>query len=168
MLPLNEINHKPVAYAVTEESAKNYFMNGKDYDWDSIKAWYKAGDDFHDNYHATSPEYDFLACRMKDMSDIEIERLTDAAEFSVDKKGSVYQLSDKLDILADRRLTHMNIDRVTNCMGNIFDSFHEWYTDKGIKSIQALHTEMIEEHKYKSSEIDAWSIDELEQHLAEG
>ena len=121
MLPLNEIRHKPVAYAVTEESAKNYFMNGKDYDWDAIKAWYKAGDDFHDNYHATSPEYDFLACRMKDMSDIEIERLTDAAEFSVDKKGSVYQLSDKLDILADRHLTHMNIDRVTNCMGDDFE-----------------------------------------------
>ena len=121
MLPLNEINHKPVAYAVTEESAKNYFMNGKDYDWDAIKAWYKAGDDFHDNYHATSPEYDFLACRMKNMSDIEIERLTDAAEFSVDKKGSVYQLSDKLDILADRHLTHMNIDRVTNCMGDDFE-----------------------------------------------
>ncbi len=121
MLPLNEIRHKPVAYAVTEESAKNYFMNGKDYDWDAIKAWYKAGDDFHDNYHATSPEYDFLACQMKDMSDIEIERLTDAAEFSVDKKGSVYQLSDKLDILADRHLTHMNIDRVTNCMGDDFE-----------------------------------------------
>lgn len=121
MLPLNEINHKPVAYAVTEESAKNYFMNGKDYDWDAIKAWYKADDDFHDNYHATSLEYDFLACQMKDMSDIEIERLTDAAEFSVDKKGSVYQLSDKLDILADRHLTHMNIDRVTNCMGDDFE-----------------------------------------------
>ena len=121
MLPLNEISHKPVAYAVTEESAKNYFMNGKDYDWDAIKAWYKAGDDFHDNYHATSPEYDFLACQMKGMSDIEIERLTDAAEFSVDKKGSVYQLSDKLDILADRHLTHMNIDRVTNCMGDDFE-----------------------------------------------
>ena len=58
---------------------------------------------------------------MKGMSDIEIERLTDAAEFSVDKKGSVYQLSDKLDILADRHLTHMNIDRVTNCMGDDFE-----------------------------------------------
>ena len=121
ILPLNEIRHKPVAYAVTEESTKNYFMNGKDYDWDAIKAWYKAGDDFHDNYHATSLEYDFLACQMKGMSDIEIERLTDAAEFNVDKKGSVYQLSDKLDILADRHLTHMNIDRVTNCMGDDFE-----------------------------------------------
>lgn len=121
LFPLNEIKNRPVAYAATEESAKNYFMNGKDYDWDAIREWYRSKDDFHDNYHATSVEYDFLAYQMKDMSDADIETLTNAAEFNVDKACTAYQLSGKLGILANRHLMDMDIDRATNCIGDDFE-----------------------------------------------
>ena len=111
-IPLNEINHKPVAYAVTEESAMNYFMNGESYDWDAIEAWYKAGDDFNDNYHYNSIEYDVLSFEMNNMSDAEISQLINSAVYWKDPACIVNVVSEKLDILSDRHMLQMQELRV--------------------------------------------------------
>ena len=107
LLPLNEIKHKPVAYAVTKESALNYFKNGNSYDWNAIDAWFKAKDDFNDNYHITSVEYDVLATEMFEMTDEEIESIFRSAEYTDEHHypdGSLlYKVSDKLGILVDRQ-----------------------------------------------------------------
>ena len=106
MLPLNEIKNKPIAYAATEESAKNYFMNGKEYDWDAIKAWYNAGNDFKDNYHERSIEYDVLAFEINNMSDKEVEELINSAT-TADYNHTINNSSRKYTILADRYMLQM-------------------------------------------------------------
>ena len=107
LLPLNEIKHKPVAYAATEESAKNYFMNGKDYDWGAITAWYKAGDDFHDNYHERSIEYDVLAFEINNMSDTDVGNIVNLSMYSKDITRIINVVSKKLDILSDRYMLQL-------------------------------------------------------------
>lgn len=112
LLPLNEIKHKPVAYAATEESAKNYFMNGKTYDWKAIDAWYKAGDECNDNYHLKSIEYDVLAYEMNNMTDSDISQLINSAVYWKDPACMVNVVSDKLDILSERYMLQMQELRV--------------------------------------------------------
>jgi hypothetical protein len=105
-LPLNEIKHKPVAYAATEESAKNYFMNGKSYDWDAIKAWYNIRNEFNDNYHERSIEYDVLAFEINNMSDKDVEELINSAT-AADYNHTIDVSSRKYTILADRYMLQM-------------------------------------------------------------
>ena len=106
LLPLNEIDHKYVAYAATEESALNYFKNGDSYDWNAISEWFRAKDDCKDIYHCTSIEYDVLATEMFEMTDEEIESIFRSAEYTDEHRypnGSfLYEVSDKLGILIDR------------------------------------------------------------------
>ena len=107
LLPLNEIDHKYIAYAATKESSLNYFKNGDSYDWDAIREWFQAEDDCHDIYHCTSVEYDVLATEMLEMDDKEIQSLLNSADFS-DKKCSgidfaSYKVSEKLGLLVNRQ-----------------------------------------------------------------
>ena len=110
-LPGKEIKKEPVAYACTEESAENYFMTNGEYDWDAIEAWYKAEDDFNDDYHYTSKEYDVLAIAMQNMSDKEIEQLLEHACYSAGNFSGSYTLSEKLGILSERHQMHVDVSR---------------------------------------------------------
>ena len=115
LLPLNEINHKYVAYAATEESALNYFKNGDSYDWNAISEWFKAKDDCKDIYHCTSIEYDVLATEMFEMTDEEIESLFCNAQY--DDGSALIKVSDKLGILIDRQ------DIILDVLTEIEDDF---------------------------------------------
>ena len=133
-LPLDEIKHKMVAYAATEESAKNYFMNGKSYDWEAIEAWYKTEDDCNDNYHHESIEYDVLAFEINNMSDYDVTRLINSAVYSSDPQQLVYGVSVKLDYLTDRYIVQMQQLRLMDAeaqaqiLGETGMAFEDKYT----------------------------------------
>ena len=111
-LPGKEINHKPVAYAANEYSATNYFTTDGKYDWDAIEEWYKAKDDFNDDYHHKSIEYDVLAFEINNMSDEEVSQLINSAVYWKDPACLANVVSDKLDILSDRYMLQMQGLRV--------------------------------------------------------
>ena len=129
LLPLNELDHKYVAYAATEESAKNYFMNGSSYDWDAISDWYRIDDikewNEHKNDYIKSVEFNFLAFHMKDMSDSDIEKLIMASEYSINGDHVAYDVSPKLKILANE---HMIVMDALSMAGLDGKDFNDKYT----------------------------------------
>ncbi|MCR4636676.1 MAG: hypothetical protein K5754_10595, partial [Butyrivibrio sp.] len=68
---INEV----VAYASTGTSAKNYFMNGDEYDWDAIEEWCLLEVPL-----AKKVEYDFLADCLVKMNDKQINNLLNNAQ----------------------------------------------------------------------------------------
>lgn len=133
-LPGKEIKKERVAYACTEESATNYFKNGDEYDWKAIEEWYKASDDFNDNYHYTSKEYDVLAFEINNMSDEEASQLINSAVYWKNPACLANDVSDRLDILTDRymmqmqQLRVMGADKQEEILGYSGKDFENKYT----------------------------------------
>ncbi|SDB56835.1 hypothetical protein SAMN02910298_02930 [Pseudobutyrivibrio sp. YE44] len=77
--PLNEKDGEIVAYAATEESAKNYFMNNKGdhwgYDWDAIIDWCTD-----EEMICNGVEIDFMAKKLAKMSDENAFKFIEKAE----------------------------------------------------------------------------------------
>ena len=120
ILPLNEIDHKLVAYAATKASSEHYFCN-KDgsLNWDNVTEWIKR-----DSIDETSYEYDYFSAKMMDMSDEDVEKLlnlgmvasTDGqpniVEWTSDYYGSKkYAESQNIQVTARRYAEIMNVVR---------------------------------------------------------
>ena len=116
-LPGKEIDKEPVAYACTEESAKNYFMTNGEYDWNAIENWFALKDDFDDAYHYTSDEYTVLANEMRNMTDDEINSLLDCQE-ATQRYGSV----TRFWILSERHSMQMEQLRAMGATGVEFEN----------------------------------------------
>ena len=74
-----------------------------------------------------------------------------------EKYGTHYTIAD------------MKKEFAKECNGNsdIFDSYHEWYTDEGDAEIMRLREDLMVNDKLLPSEIDSMNLDNLEQYLAE-
>lgn len=70
-----EYSNQRVAYAATEETCKNFFMNGDEYDWDAIEEWCAQK-----NLIADETEYDFLSEKLIDMEISDINTFLDTAQ----------------------------------------------------------------------------------------
>ena len=67
--------NETAAYASTIDTARNYFMDGENYDWDAIEEWCKK-----ENPLIEDVEYDFLAEKLLLMSDEEINDFLQKAQ----------------------------------------------------------------------------------------
>lgn len=128
-LPGKEIKKERVAYACSVESAENYFKTNGEYDWDAITEWFKADDDFGDNYHETSKEYAVLAGEMQDMSDAEINHLFDCSS-----KVSRFNGIDRLKTLSDRHILQAQQARILG-VGDKIDLENDYTRAVLIKSL---------------------------------
>ena len=84
---INEV----VAYASTETSAKNYFMNGDEYDWDAIEEWCLL-----ELPLAKAAEYNFLSDCLLEMNDESMNKFMEKAQ-KENKVLGVYSTYDYYD-----------------------------------------------------------------------
>lgn len=120
-LPGKEIKNKSVSYACTEESALNYFTTNGEYDWNAIEDWFKADNDFDDNYHIASDEYSVLGGEMMNMSDDDIQTLLNSADYPSDINYTSYEVSKKLELLTTNHVIQADVTRKVNPDGKDVD-----------------------------------------------
>ena len=80
------------AYASTIDTARNYFMDGENYDWDAIEEWCKK-----ENPLIEDVEYDFLAEKLLVMNNSEINKMLQKAQICFGEKEFSY--SDQVALL---------------------------------------------------------------------
>lgn len=124
----SEVKKERVAYAATDNTAKNYLGSEGNWNWDNISVWLKS-----EVIDWSSEEYFYFAREMQEMTDEELEKVIDYAQIrNITISGVYYKMSDVLPLIADYYLLEVNAQKQ---LTDYYDNDYEKYATQEARAI---------------------------------